>query len=302
MFDVAHVHHMDREKLLFRRALLGGCPDETSTETTSDGLQFRVVPPGVQAVRLLPGTVYLDLHRDQRMSGFAVAADDAAHAVSACKAPPRTCSFFPVADTIRTLEIMRERRSVGIVLPSANTGAGFSLDPLFSTTDQRLHMADPTTAALADMIVAAPERGTEGPRPRDVDAFVLSIASRLAKRISEESAGGSADWPIPVRAAVDLMESRLDEPLSLGRIAAHAGVSQYHFARIFRRVVGQSVHQYLVQLRVARATHLLRETNMPLAEVAYTAGFGSQSHMTTVIRKIEGRTPGQIRRETTERG
>jgi AraC family transcriptional regulator len=97
-------------------------------------------------------------------------------------------------------------------------------------------------------------------------------------------------------AALDFIEESLgDEVLSLKRIAREAGLSLYCFARSFRQEVGVPPHRYVLERRVLRARQLLGEPGRTITEVAYAAGFSSQSHLTVVFRGHVGLTPSGYR-------
>jgi AraC family transcriptional regulator len=92
------------------------------------------------------------------------------------------------------------------------------------------------------------------------------------------------------------ISAHLHEPLTLDGLAAVAGYSPYHFARLFRQATGDSPYQYLLRQRVAGAQRLLRETALPVQEVALACGFTNQSHFTRVFSRLLGVTPGAYRR------
>jgi AraC family transcriptional regulator len=83
--------------------------------------------------------------------------------------------------------------------------------------------------------------------------------------------------------------------LSLEELANVAGLSRFHFIRIFRRVAGITPHQYVMKHRVLRARELLLNSKLSLAEVARVAGFGSTSHFSRYFQKITGMTPSEFR-------
>jgi AraC family transcriptional regulator len=98
-----------------------------------------------------------------------------------------------------------------------------------------------------------------------------------------------------LRAVVDYIHAHLDAELSLDHLAAVAHMSPYHFARLFKNSTGLPPHQYVIARRVERAKELLRDRErLPLAEVAFEAGFSSQSHFTRHFRRLVGVTPGQF--------
>lgn len=97
--------------------------------------------------------------------------------------------------------------------------------------------------------------------------------------------------------ALDLLEDRLGEKVSLEELAAECGLSTFHFARAFKRAVGHPPHEYQLRRRVQRAGELLRSSpRRTVAEVASELGFSDESHMRRHFKRIVGTTPGQFRR------
>lgn len=92
--------------------------------------------------------------------------------------------------------------------------------------------------------------------------------------------------------------AHLPEHLSLERLAQQVKLSAYHFARLFRRTTGESPHQFVLRKRLEAAERLLRETDLPLSQIAVDVGFPNQSHFTQVFRQHRGLTPRRYRQET----
>lgn len=101
--------------------------------------------------------------------------------------------------------------------------------------------------------------------------------------------GGLSGYKL--RRATEFINEHLEQDLSLVEIAAAAGLSQFHFARAFRRTTGLTPQQYLIQRRIELAKQLLEKGNLPLVEVSLLAGFKNQSHFTTLFRKFTRFTP-----------
>jgi AraC family transcriptional regulator len=101
--------------------------------------------------------------------------------------------------------------------------------------------------------------------------------------------GGLSGYKL--RHATEFINEHLEEDLSLAEIAASTGLSQFHFARAFRRTVGLTPQQYLTQKRIELAKQLLEKGNLPLVEVSLRAGFKNQSHFTKLFRKFTRLTP-----------
>ncbi len=98
--------------------------------------------------------------------------------------------------------------------------------------------------------------------------------------------------------ARDLIDGRYAEPLDLEALARAAHVSPRHFSRGFRRTFGETPYQYLLTRRIERARHLLRTTDMRVAEICLEVGFTSVGSFTTTFRRHVGVAPTTYRRAT----
>ena len=95
--------------------------------------------------------------------------------------------------------------------------------------------------------------------------------------------------------AKDLADSRYFEPLDVATLARAARLSPAHFSREFRRVFGESPHQYLLTRRLERAAALLRGTDRSVADICITVGLHSVGSFTTSFRRAFGQTPTEYR-------
>lgn len=96
--------------------------------------------------------------------------------------------------------------------------------------------------------------------------------------------------------ALDLIESRFAEPLTLQELAEAAGMGVRQLCRAFRQATGHSPHQYLLKRRIDHAK-LLIARQLPLADVAQHCGFADQSQLTRTFVSQVGTTPARYRRE-----
>ena len=78
-------------------------------------------------------------------------------------------------------------------------------------------------------------------------------------------------------------------------------MSQYYFSKLFKMSTGTTPHQYVMRQRVERAQEHLRETRTMLAEIATLVGFETQSHFTSVFRRLVERLRNTIARCTRTR-
>jgi AraC family transcriptional regulator len=97
--------------------------------------------------------------------------------------------------------------------------------------------------------------------------------------------------------AIEYIEEYLSDNLTLAGIAKAAGVSTSRLNSEFKLTMALAPYQFVMNARVRRANTLLISTDLPLAEIALQCGFSSQQHMTRMVRRITGRTPGAIRRD-----
>jgi AraC-like DNA-binding protein len=86
------------------------------------------------------------------------------------------------------------------------------------------------------------------------------------------------------------------EPLGVKELAAEAGMSREHFSRIFTEQTGETPSAYLQRLRMKEATIFIRETDLPLREIAMRSGFYSERHLMRTFQRIHDLSPSQYRR------
>lgn len=91
------------------------------------------------------------------------------------------------------------------------------------------------------------------------------------------------------------IEAHLDQPLRISDLAEIAGLSEFHFARMFKSATGEPPHRYVQRRRVERAKQLMKETKMDLMEIALACGYGTQSHFSACFRKQTGLSPSACR-------
>lgn len=132
------------------------------------------------------------------------------------------------------------------------------------------------------------------------DSIALAVCTELARTYTDLDSG--EDAPVPraedrrMRTAKDFIMSSLDEPIGLRDIASSIGMSQYHFARLFKAIEGVTPYQYVREQRIRKAKRLLQTSELSIAQIAYECGFSSQQHFTTAFKGRFNIPPGQWRR------
>ncbi|MGX7874717.1 AraC family transcriptional regulator [Mesorhizobium sp. ORM6] len=97
------------------------------------------------------------------------------------------------------------------------------------------------------------------------------------------------------RRVQEFLGENFTRKLALAEMAAVCELSPYHFMRAFSRTFGMPPHQYVLYLRLDLAERLLADNRMTIVDIAHLAGFSSQSHFTTVMKKYRQMTPLQAR-------
>jgi AraC family transcriptional regulator len=127
-------------------------------------------------------------------------------------------------------------------------------------------------------------------------ALVLLVSGllRLANhKLAEQSCPGRLGGGT-LRRVLNYVNDHLAGPISLADLAGVANLSEFHFARLFQTTMGVPPYQHVLRQRVERAQQLIRERRLSLAQIATTAGFSDQSHLTRHFKRCVGLTPKQF--------
>ena len=92
------------------------------------------------------------------------------------------------------------------------------------------------------------------------------------------------------------MRQHLARRISLDVLAAHAGMSKFHFVRRYKELTGRTPMQDLQHLRIQAARDLLLTTNLPLKEISPRTGLGDEYHLSRLFRTHFHTSPGTLRR------
>lgn len=157
---------------------------------------------------------------------------------------------------------------------------------------------DPDAAALVLALWKEIESGCPQGRLY-ADSLCLGLASYAHRRFGrlgqDAREAGARLSAVQLRRVNDFIRAHLAESIGLADLAVEAGLSRYHFARLFRNTTGRSPHQHVLQQRLVRAHALLTGTQLPIADVALAVGFSSQSHFAETCRRALGQSPRAVR-------
>jgi AraC family transcriptional regulator len=140
----------------------------------------------------------------------------------------------------------------------------------------------------------------EGRSDVGLDEVGLWLAARLVGLVRAPRRPATPPSPRERRRAVEAalwLDAHAAEAVSLEQAARQAGLSPFHFLRVFARVLGVTPHQYLVRARLRHAAQLLadRVRPRPVAEIALAVGFGDLSNFVRTFRRAAGISPRRFR-------
>jgi len=118
------------------------------------------------------------------------------------------------------------------------------------------------------------------------------LMTRISAVPVRPAASGASTRVAAIQRALAYLREHCMREVTLQELAAAAGLSKFHFVRLFSTVVGITPHRYQLLLRIAGARALLRQGE-EIADVAQHTGFFDQSHFTACFRDVVGVTPGR---------
>ncbi|MDQ0074532.1 AraC-like DNA-binding protein [Variovorax boronicumulans] len=148
-------------------------------------------------------------------------------------------------------------------------------------------------ALLADLSEGSPDGAAE------TEFLAKSLVARVARQQRAQSP--TVHKADPLQAVREHIDSNLATALPVSELAGIAGMSQFHFCRVFRDATGKSPHQYILAGRIQAACRMLWSTGRPdpgarsILDIALACGFGSSSHFSTQFKRHMGRSPLQWR-------
>jgi len=147
-------------------------------------------------------------------------------------------------------------------------------------------------------LLAEAERAREEGDASAFEALVLRLSAAVLATLADIAPSRRAPLPRDIARVTDVIrhiETSADERHSIAALAREAGMSAYHFLRIFRQVVGMTPHQYVLRTRMHRAAMMLRRSNRMISEIALEAGFEDLSTFNRRFRRVMGVTPSLYR-------
>jgi RpiB/LacA/LacB family sugar-phosphate isomerase len=215
---------------------------------------------------------------------------EAGHEVMDATSAVQPHSSADYAEQVAML-VLRHNAERGIILTSRVVGASVAANRVPGIRAASCH--DAYSAAI-------------GAKAEGMNVLVLALHSLEQDRAQEVVDAYLGATLAPVEVVGGLPPRRLQRvfshvrqnialELAVVELAQVVGMSQYYFSKLFKLSTGTTPHQYVMRQRVEHAQEMLREGQTPLAEVATHVGFETQSHFTSVFRRLAGVTPKHYR-------
>jgi len=128
-------------------------------------------------------------------------------------------------------------------------------------------------------------------------AIAIHLARNYAETVKEPGSGSPSLPGYKLRQITNWMTEHFAEEINLDQVAAQAGLSKFHFHRLFKSATGVSPARYHVNLRMNAARRLLRETKGSVVAVALEVGYTNPSHFAQLFRKETGLSPSDYRKK-----
>jgi LacI family transcriptional regulator len=201
-------------------------------------------------------------------------------------------------DDVRARHVLEACRSLGLRVPHDVAVIGVDddefvcelSDPPLSSVAQAARKIGHEAARLLDLLMR-PER-TQEHGGRAVPArFVVPPIGVVARRSTDTLA---VEDPAVAR-VIRTIRERAFGPLAIADLVAESGLSRWQVEERFRQLVGRSIRDDILEVRLAEARRLVTTTDLPLKTIAPRAGFRSIAYMTTVFRRHFGTTPAALR-------
>lgn len=142
------------------------------------------------------------------------------------------------------------------------------------------------------------QSAAEGRSDAGLDEVGLLFAARFVDLVSGRQRGRPEAAARDRRRAVEAalwIDASSHEPIDLESAAAEAGLSPFHFLRLFSSVLGVTPHQYLIRSRLRRAARLLADDARSITDVAFDVGFGDLSNFVRTFHRAAGVSPRTFR-------
>jgi len=154
---------------------------------------------------------------------------------------------------------------------------------------------------LAELMVLGElaQAAADGTTDVGLDEAGLAFAARFVDVAGGRTRPARRVWPRDRRRVIDAalwLDDHAEQPIDLAAAAAVAGLSPFHFLRLFAAVLGVTPHQYLIRCRLRHAARLLADHDRSVTDVALDVGFADLSNFVRTFHRAAGVSPRAFRK------
>lgn len=134
---------------------------------------------------------------------------------------------------------------------------------------------------------------------------IYRICASILQKLTEDPSSAASRTLVSVsnvEKALELIETRFNEPLTIDYVSSLCGYGKSNFCRIFRHVTGETFHNLLTRRRIQAAQLLLKETDSSIEGIALQTGFADSKNFCRAFRQTAGLTPGEYRESARSEG
>ena len=121
------------------------------------------------------------------------------------------------------------------------------------------------------------------------------FAQYLADYASRHAIASDPDEPHAISNAKEFVQSHVEETITLALVVEHVHMSRFYFCKLFKKVTGMTLTEYVSRVRVEKAKRLLTNPSLRVSEVVYASGFGSIPRFNSVFKRYVGMPPTEYR-------
>jgi AraC family transcriptional regulator len=162
-----------------------------------------------------------------------------------------------------------------------------------------LLFSDPVILSVAKSLSDGLHQGLPDLYADAASRFLATLLLSKHNRWSDETLNlnpGSELTDRRLLRVLDFMKHHFMDSITLDQLAAEAGISRFHFVRIFKKKLGSAPHRYLVQLRMDHARALLADTDLSISQVATACGYVHSGHFASTFQRQFSVSPAAYRR------
>ena len=179
---------------------------------------------------------------------------------------------------------------------------------LSNTAETERYTKSTVTAFLKHCYLSLLQRGGMESAP-EFEKSVIEESAHFEKSIrefeeylkcslkEERPSGNAEDFSALIRNICVYMEEHYGEPISVESIGSIFGRTPNYISAKFKKEVGKSFTDYLINLRIQKAVSMLKYTSIPIHEIAVKTGFGSYAYFSRIFHRCTGKSAGAVRKE-----